>query len=384
MGLFDNTSTTESKQWMEMPTWMEGMPQDIANMTMDQLKNGLPPEQQIAGLTPYQMEGIGGMFNYAQGRGTDIANAQYGAGMNTLGMGQNMLGTFAGSGPSQNMGIDMNQIAQYIDNDLIQGQIDAALRDPYRQLTEQQLPIARLSMAGSGNTGSTRGDIGQAILERGYQDRAADISSGIRGNAYAQALGIGAQQASQNANLGASWLSQMGNLGLAGTQGGMNMLGQAYGTGMANYQNMLGAGGILQGQEQAVLDRMRLDPYERLGFASGIINPMATQYGTQHGFSETTESTGIGNIAVGLGATLGGAFMMGPMAAAAGAAAGGGTPSDPRLKTNVRYANTDAKGNRWYTYDIGGVRSYGVMADEVDPRAVTVIDGIMHVNYSEI
>ena len=67
MGIFDNKSTTESKQWMEMPTWMEGMPQNIANMTMDQLQNGLPPEQQIAGLTPYQMEGIGGMFNYARG-----------------------------------------------------------------------------------------------------------------------------------------------------------------------------------------------------------------------------------------------------------------------------------------------------------------------------
>lgn len=312
MGLFSNTSKTKTSEWLEVPSWLEGVPEDIAQQVMANLNDpALSPEEQIAPLNDWQMSGLTGLAEYGDGRGGQIADQQYQAGTDTLGYGQQNLDYFTNTGPAQNEGIDMDQISQYIDNDILQGQIDAATRDGYRHLTEGELPIARLSMAASGGTGGSKGDIGQALLESRYYDRAADVGGAMRGDAYSQALGIGADQASQNAQLQNQYTLASGTVGLGATKLGSDMLSTAYNTDLNNQENKLRAGGVLQDQEQAVLDRIRLDPYERLEFTSGLMNEQATTYGTHKTKSKTTEKTGLGNVAVGLAGTLGGAWLSG-------------------------------------------------------------------------
>ena len=72
--------------------------------------------------------------------------------------------------------------------------IDASLRDGTRQLTEETLPGIAAYSAGSGNLGSSRRGMQEGIAERGYLDRASDVGSTMRGNAYNQGLGLAERQ----------------------------------------------------------------------------------------------------------------------------------------------------------------------------------------------
>jgi hypothetical protein len=189
------------------------------------------------------------------------------------------------------------------------------------------MPAARLAMAGSGNTGSTRGEIGQAILERGAMDRVGDISAAMRGGAYGQALGIGAQQAAQNAQLGMGFQNLSANIGQNLMQGGMmgaNLLNQGNMMYNMGAQNQIAGGGMLQAQEQAMLDANLqgfLFPYQQLQMLSGVGSNMANTFGRR--VEETETNQGLGNTLVGIGAMAAGAMIGGPAGAAmAGQAAG--------------------------------------------------------------
>jgi hypothetical protein len=68
--------------------------------------------------------------------------------------------------------------------------------------------------------------------------------------------------------------------------------------------------------------------------------------------------------------------------------AGGMIPSDRRLKSNIRRTGTLPSGLGWYSYDIFGKRSEGVMAQEamkLFPDAVGMHPrGFLMVDYSKI
>jgi hypothetical protein len=57
--------------------------------------------------------------------------------------------------------------------------------------------------------------------------------------------------------------------------------------------------------------------------------------------------------------------------------------SDVRVKTNIQYAHTDARGVKWYRYRYIGdsVYRYGVLAHEIDTRYVHTVNGVLAVNY---
>lgn len=317
MGIFDNKS--ESTQQLILPGHMAGIPGMMSNQMINLMgQDFLSPDQLVAGFSPWQQSAMGSMFDYG-GNQADMASALYGPAMQGLqgfGVGQQALQDVLGQGAMQNTGVDMNQVGQYINNDVLQGQIDAALRDPYRNLTEQQLPGARLSAAATGNAGSTRRGVGEAILERGYQDRAADVSGAMRGQAYSQALGIGAQQAAQNPMLGAQFQNTMAGIGNNLMMGGMmggNMMGMAQGQQNIGTGQQLQAGQMQTGRDQALLDaglQGFMFPYQQLA----MLNPMAAMNAQTYGTQKTTnvDSPGWGNTA------LGGLFGMGSAAMTGG------------------------------------------------------------------
>lgn len=110
--------------------------------------------------------------------------------------------TGAQSAGTMNQGFDQSNVSNYINNDVLSGQIDAASRDVMRNLQENQLTGNAAAAAGTGNSGSSRRAVMDAIATRGAADRMGDIAANMRGQAYNTGLGIEANRASQNAQLG--------------------------------------------------------------------------------------------------------------------------------------------------------------------------------------
>lgn len=333
MGIFDSSSEQTSR--LELPGYMQGLAPQMTSMMSGLLgQDYLSPDQLVAQFSPWQQAAMSSQFD-AGGNQAMMANALYGPAMQGLagfGVGQQALGGILGQGAMQNQGVNMDYVGGLIDNDVLQSQIDAATRDPYRQLTEQQLPAAGLAAAASGNTGSTRRGVGEAILQRGYEDRAADIGGQMRGQAYSQALGLGGQQASQNAMLGAQFQGLGANIGQQLMQGGAmgaNLMGA--GQGMQNLginQQML-AGGMQTGRDQALLDaglQGFMFPYQQLQMLNPLANQNAQTYGTQ--VQESSSDPGWGNTVLGAGLGLAGTAMMGGWNPMAGMG-GGGSGFDP-------------------------------------------------------
>lgn len=124
------------------------------------------------------------------------------SGINTaMNTGQQFAGMGLLGGTATNAGLDPAGLSRYINNDILSGQIDAVGRDVTRNLTEQVKPTIAANAAVTGNSGSSRRAVQDAIAERGAADRMADISAGMRFNAYGKGLDIDAARASQNAQL---------------------------------------------------------------------------------------------------------------------------------------------------------------------------------------
>lgn len=159
-----------------------------------------------------EMAGNAVNANAAFNAGADVGAAgRYGAqammGTAAQGRGPNLgfasqIGGMAGqSTGAQNQGFNQANLSNYINNDILQGQIDAASRDVVRNLNENQLTATAANAAASGNSGSSRRAVMDAIANRGARDRISDISTAIRSPAYNQAVGIEANRAQQNAQM---------------------------------------------------------------------------------------------------------------------------------------------------------------------------------------
>lgn len=82
----------------------------------------------------------------------------------------------------------MGNAQQYaLDNS--QPLINAAMRDDYRNLTEQTLPGINMGASGSGNMNSSRAGIADAVANRGFNDRQADVTASIQNQLMNQSLG---------------------------------------------------------------------------------------------------------------------------------------------------------------------------------------------------
>src|SRR3546814_1157695 len=79
---------------------------------------------------------------------------------------------------------------QYADNPHVQGMIDANSRDVVRNLNEETLPGIDRQATATGGINSSRAGVAAGIAQRGAEDRIADISSTIRGDAYNRGLSL--------------------------------------------------------------------------------------------------------------------------------------------------------------------------------------------------
>ena len=238
-------------------------------------------------------QGTNMALNYAGG--AMGGNAQ--GGINTaMGAGQGMANMTGMMGAANNGGFNPANAGQYMNNSLLNSQIDAASTDVVRNLQENQLTGIASNAAGSGNSGSSRAGVAAGIAARGAGDRIGDISANMRGQAYNTGLGIEANRASQNAgfqqqanqsNQSAYNNNMQYGAGVGQNAYNTNQQNQQFGASMAQqlgqqgYGNMMSGVGMQQGAGQYMRDydqqllnnqyQQAMSPFNSLNFYNQIV-----------------------------------------------------------------------------------------------------------------
>jgi hypothetical protein len=256
---------------------------DIYAQASNLYNNGSLPNQEVAGIDPRMYANSG----FATGGGNDIYQQQLQQSLaNTQGFGNasntaNRMSAGNVYNAPMNRGIDMQTAAQASYNPYLNGQIDAASRDVTRNLYENDLTGNAGMAAGTGNSGSSRRAVMDAIAMRGAGDRVADISSNLRGQAYNTGLGIAAQQglSNQSAQLGtntvnANLMGQGANLNYNIGQAGQVGMRDAYNTGANNANMVTDTGAMVRQYQQQLLDanyNNAMNPYNSLDMYKSFI-----------------------------------------------------------------------------------------------------------------
>lgn len=205
----------------------------------DALATGAFTGSTYAGLDPMQMRGITGMGAF---------------GDRALGLGSSFMDT--GQGFAQNAqslfdragGRTLDDAVNYASSSpQAQSLIDAAMRDSTRRLQEQTLPGIDRSASATGNTRSSRAGVAEALAQRAYDDRRADVAAGVGRDLTNQFL-RSEQNDFNNMMRANQGLRDVFGAGTTLSQGGANAL--------------TSAGGMLQTDAQGQLDAER-DLFER-------------------------------------------------------------------------------------------------------------------------
>lgn len=275
MGLFDGETTQSGVPWQPLQAPTLGGVDYAQNL----LNRGTYQGPYVAPINPFQTAGINQGYQNA-GLAGGVAGAYGNAGqMLQGGLGQAYQYNQAALGGSQNPWLTnpsayLGLAGQTANNPYLDGQITAALRDPFRQLTEQTLPNIGQQYNMVGQSAGSRRGIAEGIAQRGYADRAADVSAQMRGQAYGQGLGYANQAA------GNDYMAQQqaaANLGNYGNQG-LGYLGQQYGYGQQGATDQ-----ARWGTQQQELENQQIQgqmnsfnaPWNNLQSYGSYLNPLA-------------------------------------------------------------------------------------------------------------
>jgi len=198
----------------------------------DSLEQGTYQGQTYADQNPYFTSGNNYMGNMGMQGGQGASDV-----MNTgQGFAQNYADLYKAGGEDR-----MQKAQDYATNNS-GGLVNAAMRDDRRNLEENTMTGINQGASGSGNMNSSRAGVAEAVANRGFNDRQADVTAGINQNLMSQSLGQQNQQFNDQ---------MMANQGLQ----------QGYGQGinaMNSFGNMMtGAGSNFMNYQQGYLNDQR-------------------------------------------------------------------------------------------------------------------------------
>lgn len=161
----------------------------------------------------------------------------------------------------------MSKATEYATNNM-NPIVDQIMRDERRTLTEQTLPGINISASGSGNVNSSRAGVADAIANRAYDDRVADVRSDVFNSLRDASL-------TQSNNEFTQANTALSNAGTAN-----NTIGNAFTTGSnlatAGNNSALGAGGNQMTWDQAALDAAR----NQYDYTTGFNYNLGKDYGS--------------------------------------------------------------------------------------------------------
>lgn len=372
----ETTQNTVTTPWTGQQPYLKQAFSEAQNI-YNANKNTLNPGYQgdyVAGARPEQVDSFKNALNYTTGAGNDgnalgmdVSQDAALGGAGAVGGATSGLFNFANSDPTQH---NIDAAGKYADNGFLNGQINAALRDPTRQLTEQTLPGINRGAAGTGNLNSSRTGVAEGIAQRGYADRAADVSAQMRGDAYQN--GLQTAQGDTTARLGA--LTTAGNLGQGALSTGLQGIGNSIDSQAKMNDMATVAGSMLQSSDQSAIDNdlakynaMLSQPYQNLEQYWNIVGDKS--WGGQSSSTTKTQPSAMSTIGSGLG-ILGALFRC-----------------DRRVKANIYQIGSFDNGLPKYIFsyrdDPTSQRFIGPMAQDVEqrfPDLVVEIGGVKHVH----
>jgi hypothetical protein len=275
--------------------------QDAMNAALTQ---GAYTGQRAANLDPYQTQGANSTAAYAQGNGINTANQFYNSGTSMMGSGQGFgnnaqtLFNQAQGDPTQGF---LNTANSYANNPYTSQMIDAANTDVQRELNQQQLPTLALNAAQSGNTDSTRTGVQSAIMQSQAQQNMLNNASTIRGNMFNTGLNMAQSQYNTQQQQALNANTQMGN---AYTMGGGALINGQQANGN-NFDQMQGAGGVFQNQNQQQLTAQQQQWQDQLNTPLNILGQYQNVIGGKWG-GQAVSSVGPSTTAAAAQGLLGG------------------------------------------------------------------------------
>lgn len=247
-------NTTTQDPWkVQQPYLLAGF-QGAKNNYQNAMQTPYYTGDLYATMNPMQRSAIEGTNAFATGAASDAASGLLNTSTGMLNPASTGM-MDAGQGLLSSSMMDPTQAniasaGAYADNPYLSGAIDAASRDVTRKLTEQVLPgINRIGSA-TGNTNSSRTGIAEGLALRGAQDRIGDISATMRGDAYNR--GMQTAEAARQANM--QGMQSAGGLFNQAMDNASRGTAAGLAAGYGNLDAVARAGGMLQADQQGVLD----------------------------------------------------------------------------------------------------------------------------------
>lgn len=318
----------------------------------------------LSGITDQSQQGVQNLLNQST-QGTTGALTGY----------QNAANGGLGFSTSD---IAKNAEALY-DNDMIQKQIAAANQTIDETLKEQTFTGIDRDATASGNMGSSRAGIAQAIASRDAADRKATNANTITANAYNNALSMAGNTLSGNRD---SQLAGIGGLANTGSNA-MSQAGQYTNSLMSSLAPLLESSQL----NQSITAAGQADKIGERDFIANLIQ--------QYYLPTAAGIGGLGGTSTGTSQSPGTSTFNSLLSAGSAAGSIYSAFSDVRLKENIQHTGS-RNGINYYKWDwtdeakaiVGNQGTEGVLAQEVMavyPDAVSMDDsGFLKVDYSKI
>jgi hypothetical protein len=259
MGLFGGTKTTTTDSKVDMgPSTFQRPYLDQSFGDAQRLYQGTKssPYYQgdtYAGMSPEAKAALDAMKGFATGTGLETANTLTGIGNSLTGYSARsgaMIDDYLGLANEDSVTSNMAAAAKYADNPYLDAQIDANSRDVTRNLSESILPGIDRSASAGGNINSSRAGVAAGIARRGAEDRIADISAQLRGDAWNRGLTLAQQDRATKMDAYGKAADAYGELGRTG----MDALTAGANAGYGAYDRINAANALEQSDRQGYLD----------------------------------------------------------------------------------------------------------------------------------
>ena len=145
----------------------------------DVMNTGAYMGQTYANANPFSVVGNNFMGGAGAGLGANALNLA----QSNMNFGQNYQDLYNQAGEDR-----MNNAMDYATN-MSPALVQSAMRDQYRNLTENTLPQMNRMASGSGNVNSSRAGVAEALANRAFDDRTADVTADINSQLINQSLG---------------------------------------------------------------------------------------------------------------------------------------------------------------------------------------------------
>jgi hypothetical protein len=380
----NETGSTSSETTTKPLKWQATHVKNAFNQSQDalgQAQGATAPDGFVAQFTPEQVAVFQKMMGYGtQTTAGDTGGALSQGGVNAALGGLSDAGTFVPKG-----GTDYNigAASQYADNPYMSGMVDAAMRDARRGVSEEALPQVARTAALTGNVNSNRRAISEGILARGLAEKTADVSAGLRGDAYGEGLKLAQTEA--NASNDATLKAMLARISGGNTAAGVGVdalkaQGDIYDIAGKGVAGQINAAQAPLNEQMASYQFDTNSPFDALNNYYNIIG--ARNWGGQSNTTGTTNTTQTSTPStmdtIGKAVSTGGALF--------GSSGFNWLPSDERLKTDIKPVGKLDNGLTIYSFkymDYDAVH-IGLIAQEVEkvrPEAIQEVLGFKFVNY---